>query len=57
VGQWTAFSRKTVLDETKQWPEVRKAFQDAFALYRQRNGGHAASDQTESNQIKPNQSG
>ena len=28
---------ETVLDETKQWPEVRKAFQDAFALYRQRN--------------------
>lgn len=25
---------ETVVDETKQWPEVRQAFQDAFALYR-----------------------
>jgi hypothetical protein len=30
---------KAVLDETEQWPEVRQAFKDAFALYRQRKAG------------------
>lgn len=29
------------LAETQQWPEVRRAFQDAFALYRQRKGDPA----------------
>ena len=27
---------KAVFDETDQWPEVRQAFKNAFALYRQR---------------------
>jgi len=48
---------ETVLEETKPWPEVRKAFQDAFALYRQRDKGCSPSNPTESNQIKPNQTG
>ena len=26
----------TVIEEVKQWPEVREAFQAAFALYRAR---------------------
>ena len=29
---------ETVLEETKQWPEVQQAFQQAFALFRQRRG-------------------
>ena len=37
-----------VLEETKQWPEVRKAFQDAFALYRHRKKDSPPTDQTES---------
>jgi hypothetical protein len=28
-----------VIEEVKQWPAVRQAFQDAFALYRQRKSG------------------
>lgn len=36
---------ETVLEETKQWPEVRQAFQDAFALFRsKRNGTPAVAD-------------
>lgn len=27
---------ETVLDESKQWPDVRQAFQDAFALFKQK---------------------
>jgi hypothetical protein len=46
---------ETVMEETKQWPEVRKAFQDAFALYRQRDKGGDPANQGESSQIKPNQ--
>ena len=30
---------KAVFDETKQWPDVRAAFKDAFALNRQRKAG------------------
>lgn len=30
---------ETVLEETKQWPEVRQAFQDAFALFRAKRDG------------------
>ncbi len=53
------------LDETEQWPDVRQAFRDAFALLKQREAGKSStcqpapglpqsrSDQTESNQIKP----
>jgi len=31
------------LEETKQWPAVQQAFQDAFALYRQHKGGQTQS--------------
>ncbi len=57
---------ETVLDESKQWPDVRKAFQDAFALFKQkRNRGSQIGqpvavppgNPTGSNQIKPNQTG
>lgn len=27
---------ETVLEETREWPDVRQAFQNAFALFRQR---------------------
>jgi hypothetical protein len=30
---------EVVVEETKQWPEVQQAFQDAFALFRQRKAG------------------
>jgi hypothetical protein len=30
---------ETVLEETQSWPEVRQAFQNAFALYRQHKTG------------------
>ena len=30
---------KAVTEELKQWPEVKKAFDDAFALHRQHNSG------------------
>jgi hypothetical protein len=30
---------ETVLEETESWPEVRQAFQNAFALYRQHKSG------------------
>jgi hypothetical protein len=30
---------ETVLDETQSWPEVRQAFQNAFALYHQHKSG------------------
>ena len=33
---------ETVLEETKQWPEVRQAFQDAFALFRAKRDGQPA---------------
>jgi hypothetical protein len=46
---------ETVMEETKRWPEVRKAFQDAFALYRQRDKGCDPVNQGESNQIKPDE--
>lgn len=39
---------ETVLEETRQWPEVRKAFQDAFALYRERNSSCRPPPATES---------
>ena len=39
---------ETVLAETKPWPEVRRAFQAAFALYRQRNKDFSQPNQTES---------
>jgi hypothetical protein len=57
---------EVVLEETRQWPNVQQAFRDAFALLKQREAGKSSarppaagppqgrSDQTESNQIKPN---
>lgn len=48
---------ETVIEEVKQWPEVRQAFQDAFALLRQRKSGQPVSNvpssPTQSDQIKP----
>jgi hypothetical protein len=53
-----------VIEEVQQWPDVKQAFQDAFALLRRRKVGRppetapaapASPDPTGSNQIKPNQ--
>ena len=55
---------EVVVKDIKQWPDVTKAFQEAFALYRQRESGQPPDSQppvalrpdpTESNPIKPNQ--
>lgn len=58
---------EAVIEEVRQWPDVREAFQDAFALLRRRKTGQpadvapaatpapAAPDPPGSNQIKPNQ--
>lgn len=58
---------EAVFEEVKDWPDVREAFQDAFALLRRRKtrssspGQSTAEsvsirpDQTESNQIKPDE--
>ena len=55
---------EAVIEEVKEWPDVRQAFQDAFALLRQRKAGKPSThpppagttairpDQTESNRIK-----
>ena len=32
---------EVTLEETKQWPEVQQAFNDAFALFRQRKTGES----------------
>lgn len=41
---------EAVLAEVKDWPDVRKAFQDAFALLRQRKRGATANGQPVENQ-------
>ncbi len=50
---------EAVIAEVKQWPEVRSAFQDSFALLQQRKTGASGTSQppVESNSIKPNQTG
>jgi len=48
---------ETVIEEVKQWPEVRQAFEAAFALLRQCKSGQPVSNgpssPTKSDQIKP----
>jgi hypothetical protein len=55
-----------VAEEVKQWPDVRQAFSDAFALLRQRKDGESPASNpvvatqpnpTQSDQIQPNQQG
>jgi len=46
---------EAVLEETKRWPEVPKAFQDALALYQQRDKC-GPTNPPGSNPIKPDES-
>jgi hypothetical protein len=36
---------EAVIAEVKEWPDVRQAFKDAFALYRQKKNGGTANGQ------------
>jgi hypothetical protein len=50
---------EAVVEEVKQWPDVRLAFQDAFALLRERKTGKSPASwpPAESASIRPDQTG